>query len=386
LWFCNDLGLVAVACEYFPENILDIYSQRCYDIFMASVIDIAKEAGVSQATVSRVINGNNKVSSENVAKVEQAMDTLGYYPRRRGSKRVSGFSASSVNVAVMMLSYDIFQDYSHVFNSLLKSINLALSEQDLNAIQTSVFTRDQIPPAVKNGHVSGVILGGTTPRPEVLEELKDYPQVWISSRHDQGGDTALVGNEVIGQMAKDYLTGRGHKHLGFLCATIDHPALIARGSFFEFAAKREGLDVDMIVPPVDILPDNFGQLEDCIESLVLRYLKLENRPTGLFIPMDMQVAIVYRLFKKYGVEVGKDVEIIGCENDKVALMGLYPRPATIDVGAEAMGRQAVELLLWRMTNPDESKRVCVSVVPELIKGEDFEPLTLDYSREAQTVS
>ncbi|MFI4911660.1 MAG: LacI family DNA-binding transcriptional regulator [Sedimentisphaeraceae bacterium JB056] len=339
---------------------------------MASVIDIAKEAGVSQATVSRVINGNSKVSSENVAKVEHAMDLLGYNPRRRGGKRVNGLSASSVNVAVMILSYDIFQDYSHIFNSLLRSISHSLSEQGLNAIQTFVFTKDQIPPAVKNGHVAGVILGGTSPQPEVLEELKDYPQVWISSRHDQGGDTALVGNEVIGQMAKDYLVGRGHRHLAFLCATVNHPALIARGSFFEFAAKKDGLEVDVITSSNDMLPADFKDLEDYLEDLVIKFIALKERPTGIFIPMDMQVAIVYRLFKKHGIEVGRDVEIVGCENDKVALMGLYPRPATIDVGADAMGRQAVELLLWRIMNPDEAKRVCISVVPELIDGETLE--------------
>ncbi len=336
---------------------------------MASVIEIAKIAGVSQATVSRVINGNSKVSSENTEQVRKAMDTLGYSPRPRAGKRVNGLSASTPNVAVMILSYDIFQDYSHIFNSLLRSINRSLSEQNLNAIQTFVFSKDQIPPAVKNGHVAGLILGGTNPPADVLEELKDYPQVWISSRHDQSGDTALVGNEVIGQMAKNYLLSRGHRHLAFLCATVDHPALIARGSFFEFAAKRDGVPIDMIVPSEKLIPNNFTELEGFIEVLVQQFIQLKNRPTGIFIPMDMQVAIVYRLFKKYGVEVGRDVEIIGCENDRVALMGLYPRPATIDVGAEAMGKQAVELLLWRILNPNESKRVCVTVTPELIAGE-----------------
>lgn len=339
---------------------------------MASVVEIAKKAGVSQATVSRVINGNSRVCSENVEQVRKAMLALGYSPRPRHGKRVAnGFSANNINVAVMILSYDIFQDYSHVFNSLLRSINRYLSQQNLNAIQTFVFTKEQIPPAVKNGHVAGLILGGTNPSPDVLEELKDYPQVWISSRHDQSGDTALVGNEIIGQTAKNYLINRGHKRLAFLCATVDHPALIARGSFFEFAARRDGVPIDMIVPSEKLIPKNFVEFEGYIEDLVKKFLKLNPRPTGIFIPMDMQVAIVYRYFKKYGIEVGKDVEIIGCENDRVALMGLYPRPATIDVGAEAMGKQAVELLLWRISNPNENKRVCVSVVPELIAGEEI---------------
>ena len=66
----------------------------------------------------------------------------------------------------------------------------------------------------------------------------------------------------------------------------------------------------------------------------------------------------------------KDVEIIGCDNEQVALIGLNPRPATIDVGADTMGQQAVELLLWRINNPDEDKRVQMSVIPELIPGEN----------------
>jgi LacI family transcriptional regulator len=338
---------------------------------MATITEIAKKAGVSQATVSRVVNNNGNVGKQYADQVMMVMNELGYRQKTNVRKRVNGLSTRTPNVAVLILSYDIFQEYSHVFSTLLRSINRYLGKQNLNAIQNFVTTKDQIPPAVKDGHVSGLILAGTTPSSEVLDELKDYPQVWISSRHDQTGDTALAGNELIGQMAKNYLLGRGHKRLGFLCATVDQPALIARGNYFEFSAKKEGVPVDIIVPQTKLVPRDLADCEAFVESLVLQFLKLEKRPTGIFVPMDMQVAMVYRFFKKYGVEVGKDVEIVGCDNDKLALMGVYPRPATIDIGAEAMGRQAVELLLWRLLNPEEGKRVCVSVVPELIPGEDL---------------
>jgi DNA-binding LacI/PurR family transcriptional regulator len=65
---------------------------------------------------------------------------------------------------------------------------------------------------------------------------------------------------------------------------------------------------------------------------------------------------------------GRDIDVISCNNEMSYLVGLDPRPATIDIGAETIGRRSVEQLLRRIKHPEELRQVQIAVTPMLVEG------------------
>jgi DNA-binding LacI/PurR family transcriptional regulator len=112
---------------------------------------------------------------------------------------------------------------------------------------------------------------------------------------------------------------------------------------------------------------NLPYFKAALAALVDRMLASENKPSGLFVPIDMQVALLYEILYSKGVIPGKDVEIIGTDNDPVALAGLHPRPATVDIGASTLGNRVVRELLWSLENSvRNTDKICMFVEPKLV--------------------
>ena len=107
-------------------------------------------------------------------------------------------------------------------------------------------------------------------------------------------------------------------------------------------------------------------------ELVNAFVATSPRPTGLFIDRDATTAQVYPLLLKQGIEPGRDVIIVSCDNEEVRLSPLYPRPASIDLGTTEIGARAVRRLMLRIANPDEAP-VFIQAMPRLVPGDD-EPI------------
>ncbi len=186
----------------------------------------------------------------------------------------------------------------------------------------------------------------------------------------------LVGACQRGRMAAKYLLDRGLGKLAFLTPWPVSPSQHARGEGFGFTAYQNETKVEMIVPspgePQIVTESDFNDInhvEKCVALLVDRFLALSPRPTGLFVPLDFFTAIVYRQLDKRGIRPGRDLTIISANGELCFLAGLNPRPATIDIGGETIGRRAVEQLLSRIRNPKEARGLRMIVEPVIIEGD-----------------
>ncbi len=333
--------------------------------------EIAKIAGVSPATVSRVLSNNPAVSPKSINKVKQALAKKGInleVQRKRAGTRIF----RTRNVAVLLLSKDALHSYSTIYMKTITGVENALNELHANMIYSEVFTTEQLPPCVLNRNVDGLILTGTQPSKEVLEKIKNIPTVWLCSHQEETNSVALGGNDIIAQIAVKYLTGKGHKHVAAINAFQGHPALETRCEFFNYFAMRSGVQATILQFPITRKPSemSMNELYNDLTVLIEKMLNMNDKPTGLFFPIDVEVAMAYEILNKHNIKIGKDVEIIGCDNDIVALLGLHPRPATIDINAYTMGRRAVKELIWKLENPNSTEiPIRVIVEPKLIPGE-----------------
>ncbi len=337
--------------------------------------EVAKHAGVSQATVSRVLNHHPGVSPEKVRLVKEAMKAIEYQPsvaRKRNPSNTLRYNT----VALLVLGNSMFRDYSSVLTKSMRSVAETLNERHINMVKVHVKHENQLPPIIESRQIDGLILAGDEINHTMQEKLEGIPASWISSRHSDNGDVVLSGNEQIGRMAAEYLLDRGHKHLAIV-NMLDGMSAVqiqARQEFFDFIAGKAGAKVEHLACKMPTTCTHsssidIAAIQKSADVIVDQLLAMKQRPTGLFVVMDFQVALLYRALDQRGIKPGRDLDIIGCDNEQATLLGLNPRPATIQIAAEAIGRRAVALLMWRIARPQEEERMHVLVEPSIVPGE-----------------
>jgi LacI family transcriptional regulator len=99
-------------------------------------------------------------------------------------------------------------------------------------------------------------------------------------------------------------------------------------------------------------------------------LALNPRPTAVFTEADMVAQALYSAMHMRGLTPGKDLTVVSCNNEEPILATLSPIPASLDIHSSQIGKQAVEQLLWRIDNPDETPRT-IRIPPSLVLGEDL---------------
>lgn len=336
-----------------------------------SVSLVAKKAGVSPATVSRVLHGGGSVSQEKRERVKAVLDSLNGMPRMR---RIRAKSLSHGTVAVLFIKpHDVLYSSSIDLHRTILAAEEVLRAQKLNMIFGVVDDEGGIPEAVAAGRVDGLLLAGVDYPPRLKSILDRFPSVWLSSHHEGNSALALAGNEEIGRLAAEYLLKRGHRSLAYFQIPESHPVHSSRGEFFEFTAKRAGAEVHRYRSDASGIKGDDCQDWEVLYTNVLKLAKSLRKtrpiPTGVFIPVGMLTGLAYRAFAACGMCPGKDIEVVCCEQNMPLLTSLDPRPAFIQIDAPLIARCAVEELLRRIADPQgKLARIRISVAPHLHEG------------------
>jgi DNA-binding LacI/PurR family transcriptional regulator len=106
------------------------------------------------------------------------------------------------------------------------------------------------------------------------------------------------------------------------------------------------------------------------ERLVRRHLAKPakfkgKRITAVFAASDAALPALYRALQSAGLQADRDIAVVSCDNEQQVLQTLSPRPASIDIGSQTIGQQAVRHLQWRLASPGEPHRITVVVEPQL---------------------
>ena len=177
---------------------------------------IAKLAGVSQATVSRVINRYPNVSPATVELVQQAMQQVGYRPRQRMRRSPSSKQRTSQTVAVLTLD-DSYQQHPSLALAKLVAVQQALATAEMTMLMAEVRPGAPLPEAVERRELAGALLWGHTADEGLRKHLENVPTVWLSSHGDAVQADVLSGNAEVGRIAAQYLIDQGCDRLAFLC-------------------------------------------------------------------------------------------------------------------------------------------------------------------------
>jgi LacI family transcriptional regulator len=185
------------------------------------------------------------------------------------------------------------------------------------------------------------------------------PVVWAMG--GEGGppqvDHVSADNLGIGSLAYEYLAQKGCKALAYITNEPDWLIMRLRGHAFTNSACDGGLRVaSYIVNGSPLSLEAYGRnamLSESLEAAVDQLAATNPRPTGLFIPTDLLATRIYPLLMRHNIFPERDIHIISCDNEEERLGMLSPRPASIDIRGEEIGRCAVRQLVQRLQRPED---------------------------------
>lgn len=302
----------------------------------ASSSAVARRAGVSQSTVSRVFSAGvgaaATVSAETRERVMRAAEELNYRPNALPAVLQTGRSGL---VAVVMGGF-----YNPAYAEILRCITRALRDQRLEAMLVHADSDGSLESLVgelSRYRIDGAIsmLGIRSPKVAANLQRLGIPIVAINSRKYSGIRTVAIGNVSIGGAAASALVERGCRTLAYL-AGRENPSQDDRERGFRKRVLALGVPAPAIVAA--------GFTYDEGYAAALRLFASGARPDGLFCVNDLvAVGALDAIRREFGLRVPQDVQVVGCDDIPMAAWQEYAL-TSFATDWEAVAHECVALL------------------------------------------
>lgn len=339
------------------------------------IVDIAAVAGVSPSTVSRVINGKEKISPKTVELVHNAIRTLGYSPLLADERRLlSQQPLTFLHKAVAVLTFGEFSPLDPLCSSThLKNLSEALASEGLSMLYHHFTDPDQAICPWMNFVCGAIVLRGK-PTDSVAEWLRERPYVTVDCSSFEDGDHLLSGHNHVGRLAGRYLVNHGACRFAALNVLPESPELSSQVEGFRMFTQENSIsNYDELrwdgKTPDDSPKNMMDAVDKRMPPLICQLTQWDDPKIGVFVPNDWMMAVAYRHIRKQTGHIPDRFVFISSGNDPAALCGLFPRPATIDIGLEAIARNAINLLLMRIHSKTHRLPVQIAIQPRLVSGD-----------------
>ncbi len=320
--------------ETIPEAIPKVTIKR--NPKAVTIRDVARKAGVSVTTVSRVLNGKDDVSEETIKKVLAVVQNLGYASslaaRAMRSHRTNVIGLILPNVAL------------YYCQEIVRGVNQAIIGIDMDLIiftsgvvdKENLAQRERSHVALLNG---GITDGAIIVAPMATQFTTHAPLVIIDPNNETPDYPSIIATNREGALAAmNYLTGLGHRRIGHISGNMGQVISNQRmqGYMDGLAAAGIHLNEDLI----EIGDYTTEMAVICARKL----LSLPDRPTAIFAANDLSAMGVYQVAGEFGLQIPADLSVIGFDNLHEATY-LNPPLTTIDQFIEKMGILATDVLV-----------------------------------------
>lgn len=301
----------------------------------AKLVDVAKAAGCSPATVSRVFNNNPRVAEAIRRRVVEAAGALGYVP------------PSAARSSVTLLAGAVIPTLSHaIYANMVDGLQARLADKDVGLIiSTSMYDieleYEQVRLLLERG-ASSIILVGALHHPKTIAllEQRHVPYVFTYTS-EAGKSAAAIGfdNKKAGRMGAKYLLGLGHKRLAMISGlTHDNDRAAGRLEGFTQELLANGIAPESI--SVAEAPYQLGASADAMRTLMDK----TKPPTAVFCGSDILAVGALKYCDDAKIAVPGKVSILGFDNLEIAEI-TKPELSTLEVPAKEMGRIAGDYIL-----------------------------------------
>ena len=325
---------------------------------MATIYEVSEAAGVSLATVSRVMNGNAKVSDRTRKKVEDAMATLGYQPNA-----IAQSLASNRTNSVGLLVSELHGSY---FGDLMSTVEQSLKQNGKHVIITAGHVDEkrehEAIEFLKSRRCDALILHAEAVSDDYLKNLVKgkTPVVVINRKVDDLDEHCfVVDNEKGGYLATQAAIDKGHRHIAYISGPLFKKDTSDRLAGHKRALEEAGL-------PFDANAVFEGDFHESSGQEGMQYLQ-QNYPdlTALVCANDEMASGAMTAAREAGYDIPSQLSIIGFDNVLFSRY-LYPKLTTINNPIHAMGEMAAYWVLQHVYDIKSPIPIEHLFVPEVV--------------------
>jgi LacI family transcriptional regulator len=323
--------------------------------------DVARLAGVSVATVSRVVNARYGVSAGTTAQVRSAIERLGY-------------ESSLVATSLRRSRTDVLGLVTHSFQSytaeVLKGVMDALTQSGFDLI---IYANSDLYGTYSEGweqrhltRLSGTLTDGcivVTPWGEVRSST---PVVVIDPVRDSAVPSVTADNLAGATQVVEHLLGLGHRRIGFIAGRSSLAAAWSREEGYRAALAEAGVPVDpTLTGRGDFNPESAIPLARAL-------LERPDRPTAIFAASDGMALKVLEVAKELGLGVPGDLSVVGFDNIPESALA-EPALTTVDQSMYRLGHEAARMLKSLVTGDWEGPRQILLPTRLVVRGSTAPP-------------
>ncbi|AGB40099.1 transcriptional regulator [Halobacteroides halobius DSM 5150] len=326
---------------------------------MPTIKDVAKKAGVSPSTVSRVVNNHPRISQETREEVLQAMDEIGYHPNVIAQNLVNQ-TTNTLGLVMAPSTEEAFADpfYAEVLRGIgsmaqKNGYSLLLITGDEEGGELEATLR-----AVRGKQVDGLLLLRAKKSDKLTDKLNEmnFPFV-VVGRPEEEDKNYWVNNDNV-QSSKElveYLINLGHNKIGAFIGSEEYIVDQDRLKGYKLALKSHGIDYNQ---------DYIVQIESGKQEKAYRFTKdlLNSYPelTALYGIDDRIAYGAIKAVKELGFKIPEDIAIVGFNNNPLSEL-IEPALTTVDINTYELGRKATSLLIQVIT--EQVTSYCNDIVP-----------------------
>ncbi|SDH01729.1 transcriptional regulator, LacI family [Vibrio xiamenensis] len=307
---------------------------------MATIKDVSDFAGVSQATVSRVINGTSSVSQEKKHKVEHAIKVLGYKPNSIAQALASS-RTGSIGVIVPELG-------GAFYSQVLQSIEERLRQSGYHLVVTAGSNHEQ-------GQKESVEFLLSRRVDALILHTQQLSDDYLIGLQEQGIDIVLVNrfipelasscididNELGGKLATEHLIEMGHRNIACITGPLHKSDARGRLQGYRKALEEAGIAFD------ESLIIESGFTEETGASAMRKLLKRPHPFTAVFACNDHMAFGAFEVLHHAGFTVPEQISLVGFD-DILFARYLTPALTTVNFPIENMSYEAVQLAIQKL--------------------------------------
>lgn len=326
---------------------------------LATIYDVAKAAGVSPKTVSRVINGDAPVGEKTRDKVETAIATLGYVPSlaartmRSNRSGLVGLITGAISLAPDSAEFGGLPDLIIVqrVQRVLEDNGMSLLISDTGGKQERV---PELMRTFTEHRVEGMLFVGDYHKQVALPPAPEGTKMVLANCYDDAGTPCVLPHDQLGQkMLVDALIAKGHQRIAYLSLSNDIDATRLRTAGYREALEGAGLSFDpTLVIPADTRMNDPQAEAQLLWDAIERVMTNPNPPTAICFGNDRIALRAYGILRSRGLQVPQDISVAGFDNHRLIAETLYPQLTTVELPYAAMGVRAAHMLLSLIKGDD----------------------------------
>jgi DNA-binding LacI/PurR family transcriptional regulator len=322
-----------------------------------TIKEVAKLAGVSPSTVSRVISDSPRISDETKQTVREIMDELGYHPNAIARSLVNK-ATNTIGIVMPQSTERAF--LNPFFPQALSGVSAAAHEQGycilLSTGKSEKEQLESIQSIVMGGRVDGVIIMYSSVDNEVMDALEKLrTPIVVIGKPLKSKATLYVDNDNVEASfsVTEKLIKNGHKRIAFISGSFRLVVSLDRLDGYMNALKKYEIPFtkEYIVELSEFIKE--GAYER-----TKQLLNLEERPTALVVTDDVMAFGAMDAIKESGLSIPEDIEVMSFNNVPSAEL-TSPSLTSVDIDAFALGYESSKLIIEKIRGEAKRDRVIV---------------------------